>query len=79
MKFTKQQQYIIAEFIFAHETDTLIKPEAQALIEVFQEHSVPEAYVANLSIEDCVDLLVKNTTSEERSTIMADYYSGNLP
>jgi hypothetical protein len=30
--FTDKQQYIIAEFIFAHESDTLIKPEAEALI-----------------------------------------------
>ena len=52
---TDKQQYDIAEFIFAHESDTLIKPEAEALIRVFQEHHVPESFVANLSIEDCID------------------------
>lgn len=78
MDFTQKQKLDIAEFIFGYESDTLIKPDAEKLINVFQEHSVPEAYVANLSIEDCLDLLVKNTTSEERTEIMTQYYSGKL-
>jgi hypothetical protein len=82
--FTDKQQYVIAEFIhrlwrvFAHESDTLIKPEAEALIKVFQEHHVPEAFVANLTISDCIDLLVSNTSLEVRDEIMGKYYSGNL-
>ena len=76
--FTDNQQYIIAEFIFSYESDTLIKPEAEALIKVFQEHHVPEAFVANLTISDCVDLLVSNTSLEVRDVIMGKYYSGSL-
>jgi hypothetical protein len=76
--FTDKQQYVIAEFIFAHESDTLIKPEAEALIKVFQEHHVPEAFVANLTISDCIDLLVSNISLEVRDEIMGKYYSGNL-
>jgi hypothetical protein len=78
MEFTKEQQSVIAEFIFAYETDTLIKSEAKGLIKVFQEHSIPEAYVANLSIEDCLELLVDNTTVDQRGELMTKYYSGNL-
>jgi hypothetical protein len=74
--FTDKQQYDIAEFIFAHESDTLIKPEAEALIRVFQEHRVPEAFVANLAIKDCIDLLGSNTSLETRDSIMEKYYSG---
>lgn len=76
--FTDKQQYDIAEFIFAHETDTLIKPEAEALIRVFQEHHIPEAFVANLSIEDTIGLLASNTSIETRDVIMEKYYSGTL-
>lgn len=75
---TDKQQYDIAEFIFAHESDTLIKPEAEALIRVFQEHHVPESFVANLSIEDCIDLLASNTSLEIRDEIMKKYYRGAL-
>ena len=74
--FTDKQQYDIAEFIFAHETGTLIKPEAEALIKVFEDHLVAEAFVTDLSIEDCVDLLMSNTTEETRNIIMRKYYSG---
>lgn len=74
--FTDKQQYDIAEFIFAYESDTLIKPEAEALIRVFQEHHVPEAFVANLSIEDTIGLLASNTSLETRDVIMGKYYSG---
>lgn len=78
MEFTQKQKLAIAEFLHAYETDTLIKPEAEKLISVFQEHSVPEAYVANLEIDDCCDLIINNTTADERSEIMALYYSGKL-
>ena len=57
---------------------TLIKPEAEDLIRVFQDHHVPEAFVANLNINDTVDLLVKNTSHETRENIMHKYYSGKL-
>lgn len=78
MNFTQKQKLDIAEFIFGYESDTLIKPDAERLIKVFQEHSVPEAYVANLSTDDCLDLLIKNTTTAERVGIMSEYYSGKL-
>ena len=78
MEFTKEQEFIIAEFIFAYQSDTLIKSEAKELINVFQEHSVPEAYVANLSVTDCIYLLINNTSQEQRDTLMDKYYSGNL-
>lgn len=76
--FTDKQQYDIAEFIFAHETGTLIKPEAEALIRVFQEHHIPEAFVANLTIEDTINLLSSNTSLETRDSIMEKYYRGSL-
>lgn len=75
---TTEQQCSIAEFIFAYLGDTIIKSEAIDLIEVFQEHHVPEAFVANLSIEDTIDLLMDNTSIEMRDEIMKKYYSGKL-
>lgn len=75
---TEKQQYDIAEFIFGHKSGTLIKPEAEALIKVFEDHHVAEAFVANLSIGDCVDLLMSNTSEETRDIIMQKYYSGVL-
>lgn len=38
---TENQQYGIAEFIFGYQSGTLIKPEAEALIKVFEDHRVP--------------------------------------
>jgi hypothetical protein len=76
--FTERHQYDIAEFIFAYESDTLIKSEAESLIKVFQDHRVPEAFVANLEIKDCMDLLMSNTSLETRDEIMKKYYSGAL-
>ena len=78
MILTDKQKLAIAEFAHAYETDTLIKPEAEALIKVFQEHGVPEAFVANVDIDDCLELLFENTTVEERDLIMQSYYSGSL-
>ena len=75
---TENQQYDIAEFIFGHQSGTLIKPEAEALIKVFEDHRVTEAFVANLSIEDCLGLLMSNTSKETRDIIMRKYYSGAL-
>lgn len=77
-EFTNKEQLEIAEFIFAYQSGTLIKPEAEDLIRVFQDHHVPEAFVANLNIDDTVDLLVKNTSHETREDIMHKYYSGKL-
>jgi len=78
MKLTDKQKLAIAEFAHAYETDTLIKPEAEALIKVFQEHGIPEAFVANVDIDDCLELLMANTTIEERTELMQLYYSGSL-
>jgi hypothetical protein len=78
MEFTTQQESAIAEFAHAFETDTLIKPEAEALIKVFQDHNIPEAFVADVDVDDCLMLLFSNTTIEQRSEIMKKYYSGSL-
>jgi hypothetical protein len=77
-KFNKEQQIAIAEYIFADLTDTLIKPEAEAVIKVFQEHHIPEAFVSNVSIEDVEKLIMDNTTNETRLEIYEDYTSGKL-
>ena len=78
MEFTDKQKLDIAEFIFGNNSGTLIKREAESLIKVFQDHRVAEAFVANLDIDDCIDLLLNNTTLEERDLIMQSYYSGKL-
>lgn len=76
--FTTKQQYDIAEFIFAHQTDTLIKSEAESLIQVFKDHHIIDAFVTNLEVDDCLDLLMKNTSLETRDAIMQKYYKGDL-
>lgn len=78
MEFTKQQKLAIAEFVFAFFNDTLIKSEADNLIKVFQEHHVPEAFVANLETEDCIKLVMDNTTPSIVQKIMKEYFSGKL-
>jgi hypothetical protein len=75
---TNKQQLVIAEFIFAFRSDTLIKSEAEDLIEVFKEHHVPEAYVANLSIEDTIDLLTNNMSPDTAEEILKKYFRGEL-
>lgn len=78
MEFTKKQELAIAEFIFSYETDVLITSDAQNLINVFQEHHVPEAYVANISIEDCMQLIKDNISVEQTDEILKKYLSGKL-
>lgn len=77
-KLTDEQQLSLAEFAYSLASDILIKSDGEKVITVFQEHSVPEAFVANLEIDDICDLIEKNISTETLEIIMGKYYSGKL-
>lgn len=77
-EFTDKQKEAIAEYIFADMTGTIIKSEAEAVIQVFQQHHIAESFVSNLSYEDVSTLILDNTTNETRMEVYNLYTSGKL-
>lgn len=77
--FTNKQQEVIAEFIHAYQTDTLIKSEGEALLKVFQDHKVVLSDSnSDLSIDDYLKLILLNIDLDTIDEIMKKYYKGEL-
>ena len=83
--FTKEQRYIIAEFVYANDTDTLIKSEGFDLVTVFKEKniidsdkekSLKHAIKNNLPVlMDLLNILTELVNNEEGTKIMKEYLS----
>ena len=77
--FTNKQQEVIAEFIHAYQTHTLIKSEGEALLKVFQDHNVVLSDSnSDLSIHEYLKLILLNIDLDTIDEIMKKYYKGEL-
>ena len=85
--FTQEQQVVIAEFVSATGTDTLIKTEAEKLINVLIEHKLiedKEGWLKKLEdkhpdlVNHLLNVLQLSIPDEQGGQIMADYYSGKI-
>ena len=87
IEFTQKEKYIIAEFIFAKECDTLCKFEVIALLPVMETHSM----ITNINlwrknvngnvkgtVETLVHLLDKHVDKDQSDSIMKEYTSSKL-
>lgn len=84
--FTKEERYIIAEYVYSYLSDILIKTDALKLIDVLVNHSLiskeEEALLRDFKdlgkgftfIEDLVNILDTKTTPECGKKIMDEYY-----
>jgi hypothetical protein len=85
--FTKEQQVVIADFVHAYDTDTLIVTEAEKLLDVLHQHSLLDNYrelkqelaEKKTGITDRIKNILFNKVSEQQGvSIMNEYYKGNL-
>jgi len=77
MELTNKEKLVIAEFVFAYETDTLIKSECESVIELFKNKGVDTSRV-DLEVYSILNLIRKNIGSAEISGIVNDYLNGKL-
>jgi hypothetical protein len=77
MILTDKEKLVITEFIHAYQTDTLIKSEGEAVIELFKNKGVDTSNV-ELEVYSIRNLIRKNIGSSEISVIVNDYLNGKL-
>lgn len=76
--FSKKDKFKIAEFLYAMETDTLIKSEGQAVIDLFMAHKVERAKTTKLETISIFMLIKEYFDVIDRQELMKDYFSGKL-
>lgn len=75
---SKDDKYKIAEFIFAWESDTIIRSEAEDVIAVFKSHSVELANRVKVEAFPVLNMIRLSLEPFDRGIIMKDYYAGKL-
>lgn len=75
---SNQEKLVIAEFIHAMETDTLIKSEGQAVIDLFAEKGIERAKTTELETYSIFFLIKSEIEVIDRQIIMNEYLTGKL-
>jgi hypothetical protein len=77
MELTNKEKLVIAEFVYAYETDTLIKSEGESVIELFKNKGVDTSNV-ELEVYSILRVIRENIGFAEISVIVNDYLKGKL-
>lgn len=82
MNFTKEERYIIAEYIYSYNSDILIKSDALQLIDVLDKKGIIEHILllknlvkggdANIA-DKLMDILINNIPDSVLNEIMHEY------
>jgi hypothetical protein len=83
--FTPEERYIIAEFVYAYDSDTMIKSEALKLVDIFKSKEILDEEKGNEFIEkilnnhyileELIETLFTAIPEEEGKKIMQEYFS----
>lgn len=73
-----QQQFIIAEFLYSHDADILIKSDVENLIEVFEQLDMPSLKSTKLDPTPYYKHIMTHINNEDVSQIMRLYFGGQL-
>lgn len=77
-KLSQSDKLKIAEFIFAFESDTLIKSEGQDVLDLFKAHHVSAAEKTELEAYSIMILIKSEIEQDARHRIMREYFGGTL-
>ena len=77
-KLSNNDRYVIAEFIFGYESETLIKSEGQAVLDMFQKHGITKQFKGDMTGISILMMIKMEIDPFDRKAIMDSYYSGNL-
>lgn len=76
-QLTKEEKFIIAEFIYSYQTDILIKSDAERVIDLFKARGNDVSEV-KLEANAVMNLIRQHIESPDRIEIMNAYYAGKL-
>ena len=75
LDLSKEERFVIAEYLYSQSQGILIKSDAEAVIEVFKRHNVEEANTIELEEYAVLMLIKKNIKEQYLDKIMNDYYT----
>lgn len=83
--FTPQERYIIAEFVYAYDSDTMIKSEALKLVDILKIKAIIDEEKSfelierinnqDYVLEELIETLFAAIPEEEGKKIMQEYFS----
>ncbi len=71
---SKQDRFVVAEYIYSQQQGILIKNDAEAVIGMFKSHGVKEADTVEIEEFAVLSLIKKNISEECIEEIMKDYF-----
>ncbi len=76
---SKQDRFIIAEYVYSQQQGILIKNDAEAVIKVLKSHGIEEANTVEIEEFAVLYLIKKNISEECIENIMRDYFNMAWP